>query len=231
MSAPMPPPWEQDRIRSRWLGDPRVLLVALLLQIILQPLARTTDLPLSRLLLTLTVAAAVDMACAERRDLKLGLGLGVPAVVLTWLARLTAGTILTQIAYAFTVALFIFILNRMLRRVIRARIVGSDTIYLSICCYLIIGAAWSYIYFPIEHFAPGSFNGLSSAGPEAVIADLFYFSYVTLTTLGYGEITPATPLARSAAVLEAVTGALFLAVLIAMLMGKYTSQKRNGPQD
>jgi hypothetical protein len=75
---------------------------------------------------------------------------------------------------------------------------------------------WAYAYALVARLDPGAFSGpVSTAdGPRAV----FYFSFVTLTTVGYGDVLPVHPVARSLAMLEAVTGPLYLAILVARLV-------------
>ena len=81
----------------------------------------------------------------------------------------------------------------------------------------------------MEHFYPGSFKGLSGTGIVDVQRDLFYYSYVTLATLGYGDINPVSPEARSLAITEAVVGQLYLVVLVAGLVGIHLTDRRSGP--
>lgn len=196
----------------------------MLLQIVLTPLAQATDFPVGRLLRSLTVLAAVDMATETRRDLRIGLALGIPAILLAWLAPFAHSVMLAQVEFVFSAVLYIFIMVRMLGLVLRTPVVSADTIYLAVCSYVILGLIWSLAYYPIEYLSPGSFHGLNQTSARTTASDLFYFSYVTLTTLGYGDITPVSPVAKAFAILESISGTLFMAVLIAMLMGKYTSQ-------
>ena len=88
--------------------------------------------------------------------------------------------------------------------------------------YLFIGLLWSDIYAILEHLQPGSFSfAHSQAGTK--LSDFSYYSFVTLTTLGYGDITPLTSKARAFAMLEAIIGQLYLVVLIARLVGLHIS--------
>ena len=86
----------------------------------------------------------------------------------------------------------------------------------AVAAYLLLGILWAYAYALVALLAPVAFSGpVSSAdGPRA----FFYFSFVTLTTVGYGDVLPVHPAARSLAALEAVTGPLYLAILIARLV-------------
>ena len=76
---------------------------------------------------------------------------------------------------------------------------------------------WAGIYTVLEGIYPGSFSGISEAG------DLLYFSFVTLTTVGFGEITPHSIISKRLAVFEAAMGCIYLAVIIAMIVGRYMS--------
>ena len=99
-----------------------------------------------------------------------------------------------------------------------ARLVAtSNVVYDAVVIYLLIGITWSDVYAVLEHLPPGSFN---LAGASAIEVPAFtYYSFVTLTTLGYGDVTPLTDQARSLAILEAVIGQLYMTVLVARLVG------------
>src|ERR1700720_2957947 len=112
----------------------------------------------------------------------------------------------------------VFILKDVLRR----GQISADKIYGAICVYLLIGFAWAFGYGIIELLNPGSFSGLAEIDANAHVGrimQLQYFSFATLTTLGFGDILPRAPVARTLATLEAVTGQIYLTVLIARLVG------------
>jgi len=125
--------------------------------------------------------------------------------------------------FAFLAMVTVVILSH----VLGARRVTTEIIAGAICVYLLIGAMWAIVFTMMETVQPGSFSGgesqISSTNSEVAqhvdLSHFSYYSYVTLTTLGYGEIAPLTPPARSLAALEAIVGQLFLAVLIARLVG------------
>jgi hypothetical protein len=89
----------------------------------------------------------------------------------------------------------------------------------AISIYLLLGLIWAICYVGILDLDAGAFNG-ADAGPWLEsIPEFVYFSFVSLTTLGYGDISPATPLARFAVYLEAIVGQLYLAIMVAGLVG------------
>ena len=100
--------------------------------------------------------------------------------------------------------------------------ITGDAIMGAICVYFLIGLAWAFIFFTLELFQPGSFQMPQGQGID--LSHFSYYSYVTLTTLGYGDITPISTQARSLALLEAIMGQLYLAILVARLVGIHIAQ-------
>lgn len=93
-----------------------------------------------------------------------------------------------------------------------------DRIIAGICGYLIIGLMWENLYEMVEHLSPGSFLFADGSAVMREEGSFLYFSLVTLSTLGYGDITPTAALPRTLAALEAVMGTLYLAVFVASLV-------------
>lgn len=110
-----------------------------------------------------------------------------------------------------------------LRFVIRAPRVDSETVYAALSTYLLAGLFFGVIYFAIEYIRPGSF-----AGPdEFTQSNAIYYSFVTLATLGYGDFLPRSELARGIATFEVIGGQLYLAVMVARLVGAFGTTKRD----
>ncbi|MDG1358530.1 MAG: potassium channel family protein [Akkermansiaceae bacterium] len=103
-----------------------------------------------------------------------------------------------------------------LSSIYKADKVTPDLISGAVIAYLLLGICWGGIYSLIELIQPGSFS-FNHGGRD--VSSLFYYSFVTLTTLGYGDILPLTKIARTTAYLEAVTGVMFTAILVAGLVG------------
>jgi voltage-gated potassium channel len=139
---------------------------------------------------------------------------------------------------------FAFITWHELRAVLRQREVTSETICMSISVYLLIGLTWAFLYTLIYQIEPHAFSfpgtdvvtaNVPTEKQESVVLVLVYFSLVTLTTIGYGDISPLTMKARYAAIAEGVTGQFYLAILVARLVGMQMSrsmsqQTGNPPQ-
>lgn len=198
------------------------LLVSLILLLLLSPVLEgdtTGNLALT-VLFTLVLLAAVFAASGRRSTLVFALLLAIPWVYLSWVHPLWRADASDLVASLLLIALSLFVLGLMLMRVIRSERVGVDTICGAIGAYLLIAVVWAVSYGVIEALVPGSF-GLTDPDGASVWNQLLYFSLVTLTTVGYGDITPVGPVAQIWSVLEAVTGTLYLAVMIARLVSLY----------
>jgi len=98
------------------------------------------------------------------------------------------------------------------------RIVGA------VCVYMLLGVLFGIMNMLVHRFVPGSFNGLDASEASMEGFSLIYYSFVTLTTLGYGDITPEGAIARSLAYLAAIAGQFYIAILVAMVVGQFLSQ-------
>ena len=142
------------------------------------------------------------------------------------LARGTRGHPLVESAFflfqAFTTVV-IFL------EVIKAKQVTKETIYGIVCVYLLIGVTFGTLYDLNETLQPGSFQiNVSVEGKDSIRwRDMIFFSFMTLTTIGYGDITPVTTQAQSLALIEGVIGVLYVAVLVARMVGIYSQTDGN----
>ncbi len=201
------------------------LLFALVMQIVLAPLdSRGSWLP--NVLQVVTIVASVIMASDTKRHLRIGLGFSIPSVLLLLLHGLITNPMLLWTGFAFLVMLYCFIIILMLDKIFRAQVISINIIGMALCAYMLLGTLWVLFYIPIVAFDPGAFNFPAPIEPGQTNSTLQYFSYVTLTTLGYGDIYPISSAARALAVLEALTGTMFLAVLISRLVGSYASSPK-----
>ena len=169
----------------------------------------------------------------ERKILVIGLTLALPTLFFWWTVRIIESMPVVFAGLALSSVFFLFVLFVLLRHVIRSRHANAGTIYAAMSAYLLIGVTWAFFYAMVEITSPGSFDFGSHAEQAEHYARhgelrLFsYYSLVTLSTLGYGDITPVSALARSLSTLEAVTGQLFIAVLLARLVGLHVAQHRD----
>ena len=200
------------------------LLAALLLLCALAPVvARERQAAVYvQILLTVVVVAAVLGRSGRGRYRFVGLALGGPAIVAGWVGGVAEVPLLVLAARLLLVALFGWLASLLLGRVLRARRVSRNTITIAACAYLLLGVTWAAAHAALAVAQPEAYAGAVGAAPG--FGDLTYFSMVTLTTLGYGDITPASGLARSLCLLEALVGQLYIAILVARLVGLQVAQ-------
>jgi len=103
--------------------------------------------------------------------------------------------------------------------------ISTNKLVGSICIYLLLGVIWALLYSFIDRLTVDAFNGLSAHANQQVIWEYIYFSFVTLSTLGYGDISPANEIARSLVYMEAICGQIYLAILVASLVGAHMSEQ------
>lgn len=118
---------------------------------------------------------------------------------------------------------FIYILIKLIIQLIKTEYVNSNVILESINIYLLIGLVGAIVLSVVNHFVPGSINAIPSESGK--FNDYLYFSFITLTTLGYGDISPALPLAKAIVVFLAIIGQFYIAIVMAFLISKFMSQK------
>ena len=140
---------------------------------------------------------------------------------------------LPLVSSAFAVGFMLFCLWAIavsLRQVLAGPGVDLNRIAGAICVYLLMALAWSSAYALVAVHVDAAFVGLADLGAvdfDSVWPELIYLSVATLTTLGYGDISPAVPLARALAYLEAVVGQMYIAILIAGLVGAHLSARKS----
>ena len=202
---------------------PFLLLLALVVNLVVVPLMDAAALRLA--IQAGIILAAASLAADTPAHRRVTAVLAVPALVLIVVGDLSKSRAIEWTAYFFLLGLYIQVIRLMLQRIFRATQVTLDEIGLAMCTYVLLGQLWVLFYVPVVSLDP---EAIVFPGPLTDIGvrnALTYFSYVTLTTLGYGDIQPVSPLARGLAVVEALTGVLFLAVLISRLVGTYKTRR------
>ena len=169
---------------------------------------------------------------AERRRRKIiGWSLISAATIERVLTLIWPSHELYLIAAVCYLLLFGFVTWEELRAVIRHRVVSAETISMSISVYLLMGITWGLLYVLIYVRHPQAFNFPGSTPPfgDTIFPTLVYFSFATITTVGFGDITPVLMQARYAAVAEGIAGQFYLAILVARLVGMYMSSSSPPP--
>jgi hypothetical protein len=204
-----------------------LLVMILFVPVILEAVAETAPavLPLLFFLLAAFLYTASIFAVSGRRGVLLfGVFLVIPIVLLDLVSVLLWPGHLFVIKHG-TRAFFVgFVIVALVRHLFRPRRITFDTISASLCVYLLLGLLWANVYTMIETAVPGSFFPTSVANLEARSIRMVYFSLVTLSSVGYGDIVPRATLARMCAVTEAIMGQGYLLVMVSRLVAIQVSQ-------
>ena len=218
-------------VRWRYL----ILLFTLLLVLVVQPISFgfSTSPQLFDAFLTLLTISLLLSFCSDRNSRLVALIFGVPTGLLSLSGQLFAArpeNTVVLICHGLAVLFFFWAAAMIVASLFRRQALSLDAVFGTICGYLLLGMAWGVLYSMLDTAWPGSFQ-IGDRLAEQVQADdsrihLFtYFSFITLMTVGYGDVTPLSASARTCAWLEALTGQFYLAVLVAGLVGAFLAKK------
>lgn len=215
-----------ERPRGMLLGSYALLLFVLIVYVVVYPALREAGVRASWIadfvfpvILLSTLVGAVE----RWRPLIVLVALGALALLFDVTLLGPSGAARVVLQCSLRIALLLVVIGIILRHVLRSGDITGDKILGAFCAYLLLGLAWGHGYMILEAVQPDSFLLPDSplAGGDAFgkqQGPSTYYSFVTLATLGYGDITPVRPLARSLSVLEAVSGQFYIAVIIAYLV-------------
>jgi hypothetical protein len=202
-------------------------LMALVLLLVTLPLV--LDLPYGKMieagLFTLVFLSAVLAVGGRHRTLGMAGALVIPAVAGTWLDHFQLNLLPKEVTIAAAMVFSAFVILHLLRFTLAAPRVDSQVLCAGISIYLMMAIFWAFAYALAARLVPHAFKLTVGPEPDRPLAgfEALYFSFSTLTTLGYGDIVPMAPVARQLAMLEATTGTIFVTVLIARLVSLYTA--------
>ena len=149
--------------------------------------------------------------------------------VLVMLLFIVAGAVLDLAGFNYAhllllLSFFIWLTWLHLHQVLFTGAVNGNKIVGAICIYMLLALIWAMLYLLIAAAVPGAFNGLPQAPWLENFFAAIYFSIITITTLGYGDISPALPIARFLVIMEAVVGVFYMAIVVASLIGVRLSE-------
>lgn len=202
-------------MKSRFIYIIFAIMLVLLVNPFVRPLGLIGHL-FSTLCLSMIPLASAYALTADRKKAIIVLIIAVPFVILDGLNVFFTNHLLTIVAFSFGTILYFYIVVLLVTTLLSIKVITADLIFCAISIYLIIGIMWAGIYSVLEGITPGSFSETN---------DLLYFSFVTLTTVGFGDVAPLSVLTRRLAVFEAAMGSIYMAVIIAMIVGRYMSMQ------
>jgi hypothetical protein len=159
----------------------------------------------------------------EKKHIYIALIMAIPMFGAIWISRLGGDIDFYATGELFGAFFVGFLISILIRFIFSQKEVSKEVIFAAVVVYLLMALMWSFAYFILDFFYPGSFTF-----PETSSANLYrylYFSFVTITTLGYGDVAPLTQKASSLVILEAVTGQIYLVVIVAWLVGMHVSRR------
>ena len=200
-----------------------VALLAMIASPVLLP-DRIVEYVVPPLFTVLALAALVTVA-SRRRTLVIGLILAAPALLVYWLPPFGQSNLLGEISGDL---FLIWVTLAILSHVLGAKRVTTEVLFAVASTYLLLALIWSMAYGIADDLQPGALSypeALLGPGEDPSTRGIYmYFSFVTLTTLGYGDISPISDAGRLLAMLEATLGQLFLVIVVARLVGLHTAQ-------
>lgn len=210
--------YRRDHTRSR------SLLIPLLLLLFLSPFLgdwRLGDLIGNLLLTSITAASLYTIREVHKSVPAHVLVLAGLSLAVNWLSSFLVDG--WQVVRLFlNLLFFVEITLRLIRQISSAKDVSANTIYTAISGYVLLGFTGALLATSIEVLQPDSFAfNVDAPNQTANFQGMLYFSLITLTTIGYGDITPLSPLARSFAILLGLAGQMYLTIIVALLVGKF----------
>jgi voltage-gated potassium channel len=203
-----------------------ILLVLILSTIVLTPFLddffRTKI--LMDIFLTILFFGIIFAIRSKRSHLIIASILVLPLILSTWSIYIYESTHISIFTRIFGALFFGYAVIIILQMIARSTDITRETIFAAVVAYLLIALMWAFLYMILEMVAPGSFS-VPDKSIRVETMQFEYFSFITITTLGYGDITPLTNRASALTLLEAIIGQIYLVVLVAWLVGMYVSRK------
>jgi hypothetical protein len=210
------------RLIDRWRY--RFLLTVLLATILLQPLIQGSLFGQAILVLAYGAILAGGVYATRPQPWVSALcwALAFVLVSLSWYFLFSGPSEFTVALVVVTFLFGTFTASRMLITLVSAPAANADALAGAVFGYFLLVVGWALFFQALETWSPGAFALVADGDP---FTELLYFSLVTITTLGYGDISPVTPFARISAGLEAAMGTLYIAILIARIVGALSDRR------
>ncbi len=225
-TAPVLPKERPSRI-GNFRFSAAQFLVALVLFFIVTPfveLFKNGD-SIDGVLMTLVLVSGVLAVGRRRWKLVVAVILVSPAIVGKWVNQFRPDLLPAEVHLITSLVFVSFVLLQFLNFILRAPRVNYEVLCAGVAGYLLLGILWMFAYILVAKLNPGDATHPSAFSIRPLQGfDALYFSFITLSTVGYGDITPVLRGARILAMTEAMTGTIYIAVLISRLVALYSSQ-------
>lgn len=205
------------------------LLIALLILLIVIPLADDLNVVSGPIVRGLVFSGLLVIGVWSLKGgghfYTVGMAFVVAGVILNVLAINTHSLFFQYASILSLIGFMVVAISFTMKQVAVGTNITTNRLVGAICVYLLLGVIWAMFYTLVNIISPGSFAGFSPTEGLGWDSEWLYFSFVTMTTLGYGDILPVSASARGLAYMQAVVGQFYIAVLVAGLVGAYVAKK------
>ncbi len=179
-------------------------------------------------LLSIVFLSAIPAVGGRRASLIIALVLLLPALSSLWIGHLSPGVVPAEVTQGAAILFCGYIVAHLVRYIARAPRVDEAVLCAAAANYLLMAFLWAFAYSLVARINPHAFAFTAGADPHRTLQrfEALYFSFITLTTVGYGDIAPASPAARMLAIMEATAGGFYMAILVARLVSLYSNDRR-----
>ncbi len=211
--------------RKSLLRSNLILLLSLSMMIFIVPVIHQVDHQLTKMLLGIVVVSGLFAADFNKTAFRILFVFGTVVIVVTLLSFFfLKSEHLADLTIILNILFFIVVTGALVTHVATAKEVYGSTLICAINSYLLIGLTVSLLFVLMDMVNPGSFTQVDST--EGSYSTFIYYGFVTLSTLGYGDITPDSALARSFSIFTALFGQLYLVTIMAIIIGKLLNAKK-----
>ncbi len=213
-----------------YIGPYFIMCCVMLAAVLLYPLVQTVaGIVLLQIVYTAILFSALYTVVWSPALFRIVLVLLIPAMLANWVLNPVDHPTLSIAASSAILAIMLAAIGSMLRHIIMAKRISQDIIFGSIAVYLLTGVTWAFCYEFINDLTPGQViesvdSVLHIENRAAMFPEFTYFSFITLTSVGYGDLAPIGAPARSLAIVEGIFGQLYTAILIGKLVGMKVAQ-------
>jgi voltage-gated potassium channel len=205
------------------------LLLALIIYLVALPILEDLQIISSGFVRPIAYSCLLAIGVWSLRDsvmtFRIGIGLAIVGVVSNGMVVANDAPAFFYLSVVTLLSFLMLAVRSALRQILFAKDIDANRLYGAVCVYLMLGVIWALMYSTLEHLDPSAFSGSLPVGSEDWNLEWIYYSFVTLTTLGYGDILPVSATARALAYSQAVVGVFYMAMLVAALVGSYAASR------
>jgi len=208
-----------------------ILLACLLLVIAVFPALQLHRVILRNVVLATIVLSSIFCLDFRPRTRRILIPVGLTVIALLLLSNFVDSELLNSVDYIVTFLFLLLIVMFIIRHIAAKKEVDAAIIVSSINGYLLLGVLWALLLhatYVLESSILGNIPAMDFPGGQPAYYEFVYFSFVTMTTLGYGDVVPVSTAARSLALLIAISGQFYMTLLVALLVGKYLGNNKDG---